>query len=439
MKNALDLEKPQVGFVIDDGGDERPAVLRDTGNRIELSIVKHDEGQTLLQIVDDDNGENFEKDPQYGACIGFNADYAYTLINCEYSSSRASSGVGITTIIPEKVVTGVARKDLDTIDGMLTSMDGLSQWLGLSRFQWEQEDLKQTLTVEDTPEKEMGWSDGLSYGQKWFIQLRHDSAVVSNQVYLKTFLPDKSWSEHLRVHRLISELMSVADCRTHTYKDMKAYKARPGAALSRKIERDDWRDVLSYTPVVDRSAVDHETTFLFTYKDLSDGGVERWNELCSGCAQGMTILLYLIREFDNLAIETKAVLVGAILECVGWYSIVSNNDTKRMGTRKDRVTGEKRPAPPKFETLLEVLIESFEDDLPFKDINLWKDCIYDSYMGSKHPDARKMELDEMYYAVMEAIVLVRMWVGGQVGADLKTMKDRLSNDRIGGSLRPHIA
>ena len=59
MKNALDLEKPQVGFVIDDGGDERPAVLRDTGNRIELSIVKHDEGQTLLQIVDDDNCENF--------------------------------------------------------------------------------------------------------------------------------------------------------------------------------------------------------------------------------------------------------------------------------------------------------------------------------------------------------------------------------------------
>ena len=74
MKNALDLEKPQVGFVVDDGRDECPAVLRDTGNRIELSIVKHDEGQALLQIADDDNGENFEKDPQYGACIGFNAE-----------------------------------------------------------------------------------------------------------------------------------------------------------------------------------------------------------------------------------------------------------------------------------------------------------------------------------------------------------------------------
>lgn len=441
MHDILNLKNACLGFVMNNDGDEFPAVLRDTGDQIELSILKRDDGQAIEKIETAVNNE--EQDlrigKEFGICIEFKADYPYTLIGREGSSYGTSSDVGVVTLIPERVIARVACKDFDTVDGMLTSMDGLSQWLGLSCFRWGNEGLKQTLTVEDTPETAMELSGELSYVQKWFIQPRQDSAEITNRVYLKTFLPQASWSEHLRIHDLISELMSVADCCTHGYRNMKVCKVEADVSTSKEIGRDKWHDVLSYNPVVDRNGVDCVTIFLFTYDDLSEDGISRWSELRSECSQGMVMLLYLIREFDNLAIETEAMLVGAMLECVGWYIVKSKKQTHRMKPWKDRKTETKRVVPKSFEDMLNALLEEFGNLVPLNDIENWKDCMHDAYIGNKHPDAGKAELDETRLVVMESMILVRMWVGMQVGVDLKKMKGGLGRDRIGRLIRSHLA
>lgn len=437
MRDILDLRNSCLGFAMSDDGSEFPAVLCDTGDQLKLSILKHDDGQVLERFVTAVKGE--EQDPgmekKLGECIEFKAGYTYTLIGREGSSYGASSGVGVITIIPEYAVAGVACKDFGTIDGMLTSMDGLSQWLGLSCFRWGSEGLKQTLTVEDTPETAIGLSDGLGYVQKWFIRSHPDSVDLENRVWLKTFLPQTSWPEHLRVHDLISELMSIADCRTHGYRDMKVYKATSDIGFSEEIDWNEWHDVLSYNPVVDRNAHDCETKYLFCYEDLPKGSIAKWRKLRDSCAQGVIILLYLIREFDNIAIETKAVLTGIMLEYIGEYiecSKILDEDTRcDEGSDDKPETG--------FRRLMTLLLKCFGGSVPLVDSLEWKDCMRRAYMGNKHPDAKKATLDEMYLAVMESMLLVRMWIGVQVGVDLKKMRGRLKRDRIGRLICSHLA
>lgn len=445
MRDILDLKSPVLGFMVrDDDAGEQTAVLYDEGKRFELSVLGHDSDEVTRQFVAAINGESDGSDTEENCekCIEFRTvDYSYTLIDLEHGPSKASmsSGVSASTIIPKYVVAGVARNDLDTIDGMLSSIDGLSQWLGLSLFQYQQEDLKQSFTTEDTPETEMGTLLGLSFGQKWFFRSYPNSVVATNSVYIQTLLPSTSWSEHMHVHNLILGLMSVADCCPHVYRDLKVYKVHPDANPSTKIEWNEWHDALSYDPVINRTAQDQETSFLFTYQDLSSESITKWNELCNECSQGMVVLLYLIREFDNLALETEVILMGAVFECIGWYIITSNDDTKRMKKRKDKATGKKRLAPPEFEALLDVLLESFVDDIPLTDSLEWKDRMRRAYMGNKHPDAGKATLEEMNLALMEAMVYVRMWIGSQMGADLNTMKNRLRSDRIGQRIKTYIA
>lgn len=440
-RDILNLKNSVLGFAQQKNGDERPAALYDTGSQIELSTLGHDNGGALQRFAKAPTGENHDSgtEEEFGLCIAFKADYPYTLIECGRSPYRVSSGISTTTILPEYVVAGIARTDLGTIDGMLTSIDGLSQWLGLSRFRWESEDLRQTITVEDTPETTMGLSDSLNYSQKWFIHPHCDSVVMTNHVYLKTFLPNKSWAKHLRIHDLISELMSVADCHTHTYRDMKVYKAEPSIKPSGEINRNDWHDVLSYNPAIEREAIDRETEFLFTYSDLFPEGVAKWDELRSECSQGMTILLYLIRDFDNLAIETQAVLVGIMLEYIGRYIDASKKFKQYVDM--DAAGAEESNNEPEtgFRRLMTLLLGCFENNVPLTKPDEWKDRMRRAYMGSKHPDAKKATLDEMYLAVMESMVLVRMWVGMQAGADPKKMKSRLSCDKNGRLIQSHLA
>ncbi|MCH4855710.1 hypothetical protein [Bifidobacterium pseudolongum] len=437
MRDILDLSDSCLGFAVNNIGDELPAVLHDTGDQIELSILKHDNGRAIemFAAVANVGKLNAGIEEEFGSCIEVKADYEYTLIDRERSSYGASSDVGVDTIVSERVVAGIARKDFDTIDGMLTSMDGLSQWLGLSRFQWEREGLKQTITVGDTPATEMWPSAALGYGQKWFIQPHYDSVVAANQVHLRTLLPNESWSEHLHVHGLISDLMSVADCRTHGYRDMKVYKATPNVGLPEEVDWNEWHDVLSYNPIVDRNACDRETKYLFSYGDLPKGSIAKWDELRDGCAQGMAILLHLIRELDNMTIETGAVLVGIMLEYVGKYIERSNI----FGKTIEKSEGSNEEPEKGFKRLMTLLLKCFRGDVPLADPSGWKDRMRRAYIGNKHPDAKKATLGEMRLAVMESMVLVRMWVGMQVGADLKKMKDRLVCDKIGCSIRSHLA
>ncbi|TPF78746.1 hypothetical protein BW12_04910 [Bifidobacterium sp. UTCIF-3] len=168
-----------------------------------------------------------------------------------------------------------------------------------------------------------------------------------------------------------------------------------------------------------------QNTFLFDYEDIGNTGITKWLDLRKNCEQGMTLLSYLARDHGHLALETMSMLVGTALECVGWYIVQS----ERQETRINKRYGKEQPST--YKDMLEAIIEKIEVGDFFKERDLWIEAMRDVYVGNKHADAHSSDFQTTYEATMQSLVVLRVWLGLQLGADIVNMKNRLASDAIG--------
>lgn len=141
----------------------------------------------------------------------------------------------------------------------------------------------------------------------------------------------------------------------------------------------------------------------------------------------MTPLAYVAKEQEHLALETLNMLTGTILDCIGWYVVETKNQTERM--IQNSRTGEIRSAG--FYQMLKAVQEELGDVFPFTDPEDWRRNMKKAFVGNKHGDAEGVDFQTMYDVTMQSLVIARMWVGLQLGADGNTLKERVSSDEIG--------
>lgn len=91
--------------------------------------------------------------------------------------------------------------------------------------------------------------------------------------------------------------------------------------------------------------------------------------------------------------------------------------------------GSERPKGYKY--MLKALVEEFGGDYPFIDSETWIALMRATYVGNKHADAQNTDLQTTFEVTWQGLLLLRMWVGVQLGASIVEMRNRLQTDEIG--------
>ena len=364
----------------------------------------------------------------------------YTLVGCQVSGS-VSAGTGTGIVVPTYVVFGTSETNFEKIHAMRSNIPGLSPWSGISSlsfFPGDSSSKKTEVIAEPRNEIMIDESVGLKLRPDYSVRIssRRDEVTARQMVSIETRTDElRDWTWHLFYHRSLMNLLTISDWVPRTFADLEVLRDEDSSKLDGK-EREVWHPVLSYMPRVDRSRFENpESQYLFRFSDIREEGIRKWLELVNRCQQGMTLLAYVAREQEHLAIETLNMLTGTMLDCIGWYVVKTKNQIKRM--KRNSKTGEMQSAG--FYQMLETVQEELGGVFPFTNKEDWKRDMRKAFVGNKHGDAEGVDFQTMYDVTMESLVIARMWVGLQLGADGNTLKERVSSDEIGKRVSRFIA
>ncbi len=447
MDKKLDLTEPIIAWLLepDSNRAEVAAMLRDTGKRFELAVPFRGNFDKYQQwflssgmvVLHDKPLEPVEL-PNIIRTVS-NGRF-YTLVGCRVSGS-VSAGTGTGVVVPTYVVFEPSKTNFEKIHAIRSGIPGLSPWSGISSLSLSLGDgssKKTEVIAEPCNEIVVDASVGLKLRPGYSVKtsLRRDEVTARQMVFIETRTDElRDWTWHLFYHRSLMNLLTISDWVPRTFADLEVLRDEDSYELDGE-KREMWHPVLSYMPRVDRSHFENpESQYLFCFSDIREEGIRKWLELVDRCQQGMTLLAYVAKEQEHLALETLNMLTGTILDCIGWYVVKTKNQIKRM--KRNSKTCEMQSAG--FYQMLEAVQEELGDVFPFTNKEDWKRDMRKAFVGNKHGDAEGVDFQTMYDVTMESLVIARMWVGLQLGADGNTLKERVSSDEIGKRVSRFIA
>nr|WP_303826295.1 hypothetical protein [Bifidobacterium catenulatum] len=447
MDKKLDLTEPIIAWLLepDSSRAEVAAMLRDTGKRFELAVPFRGNFDKYQQwflssgtvVLNDKPLEPVEL-PSIIRTVS-NGRF-YTLVGCRVSGS-VSAGTGTGIVVPTYVVFGTSETNFEKIHAMRSNIPGLSPWSGVSSLSLSFGDgssKKTEVIAEPRNEIVIDESVGLKLRPDYSVRtsLKRDEVTARQMVSIETRTDElRDWTWHLFYHRSLMNLLTISDWVPRTFADLEVLRDEDSYELDGE-KREMWHPVLSYMPRVDRSHFENpESQYLFCFSDIREEGIRKWLELVDRCQQGMTLLAYVAKEQEHLALETLNMLTGTMLDCIGWYVVKTKNQIKRM--KRNSKTGEMQSAG--FYQMLEAVQEELGGVFPFTNKEDWKRDMRKAFVGNKHGDAEGVDFQTMYDVTMESLVIARMWVGLQLGADGNTLKERVSSDEIGKRVSRFIA
>ena len=447
MEKKLDLAEPIIAWLreSDSSRAEVAAMLRDTGERFELAVPFRGNFDKYQQwflpsstIVLNDKPLEPEELPNIIRTVSDGR--FYTLVGCRVSGS-VSAGTGTGIVVPTYVVFGASETNFEKIHAMRSNIPGLSPWSGISSLSiFPSHGSSKKTEVIAVPRNEImiDESAGLQLRPDYFVRtsLRRDEVTARQMVSIETRADElRGWTWHLFYHRSLMNLLTISDWVPRTFTDLEVLRDEDSYELNGE-KREVWHPVLSYMPRVDRSHFENpESQYLFRFTDIREEGIRKWLELADRCQQGMTLLAYVAREQQHLALETLNMLTGTALDCIGWYTVETKHQKQRM--KRNRRTGQMQSAG--FSQMLEAIQDDLGDAFPFAEPDEWKKNMRKAFVGNKHGDAEGVDFQTMYDATMQSLVIARMWVGLQLGADGNTLKERIQSDKIGRRVERFIA
>lgn len=453
MTEKWQLTDPLTGYIVlgDSPDSAIPAVLRDTGERVELTIPF----KNILTIPGNWFVSTWEMSDGGLAINGQSPDImphellfvcnekSFALVDCRIANITSSIGFGpgTGTVVPTYVICGARSNHYAEINGLRTQWPDSVRWFNLPStacdVELDKDGKCQGVKVcsSSVPSILVDDKIGLAIHPEFRIRRldKNDSVVSRQSVSIETRSDiAESWEGHLAIHRAIKDLISIADWNLREFTDMSAMRSDDSEKVEiGRIIQDQWAPVISYYPLVKRDGNENfQNSFLFTYQDIGNGGIRKWINLRKECRQGMTLLSYLARDHRHLALETMSMLVGTALECVAWYVAQKEYDVHLFQKNKQN----KLLRFNSYEESLICIVEKFGDYFPFRDSSLWRKNAREVFMGSKHPDAPDPDFHITYQTTMQSLIVLRMWLGIQLGVYVKEMKERLRIDIIGKSV-----
>lgn len=439
--NTLIVGEPRLGWLIDGNQDssEIAVMLRDTGTAIELTVPLSSMldpadkyarwwSSGIMEVGDsDDRAERDAKPPR--VLLFCDKDGFVVLVGCR--AGRGNLVVGGTNrgsgiIVANYAVLGGRSLKYEEINGMRTDIPALMAWTRLSSMELETRDDERhrlrsvQMSLSSTDPVKLAQTLNLAMRSTWIGTSKLGCFSAHEHVMLETYIRDAgSWDEHFLVHGAVLDLVSLSAWCPFGFAKVEVCRRDDPKRGPGKERYDRWSQVATYRLPRQEEQFDKQH-FLFPYEEVGASGVERWLELREKYSQALDPIFGILRS-DSPWSESGTVQSGIALETLGYLvDTHMHNRVKQCESKRKQIS---------FGDALKLIVDDMEV-MPFDDVDAWLGRAKEVYMGLKHYDRPTPDSLTLLNALRDNLLVIRFWVGLQLGVSSETLKDNLRNDPL---------
>lgn len=313
--------------------------------------------------------------------------------------------------------------EFDKPHGIRTDISGLRAWLGKSSWQYLPRDGDRpngaTIGTCEVPDIEIGELGGvrisLSFGRS--IEAKEDGDLTVLADYSRCVTRSQeplAWDVHMGFHRAMRDLLLLSRWEVESCREASALRCDDPLIIGNGERRgENWRKVVVPDEVV-RAAATGYRPHLFKYSDFHSAGLMKWIRLRDEFARALDPV---ISSIQLMSVSPNALLAqtGPGLEALGYLLML-----------RDGVSNAKAEKEP-LRRKLERIVQDLGDCLPFSSEE-WTDLTCSAYNSLKHANRKAPDPVNVMNSWRECVLVVRAWVGVELGIPLDVMKERLSCD-----------
>lgn len=345
----------------------------------------------------------------------------------------SGSPVSVAVLEIDQVVhCGPRVPDFTLVHGVRSEINGLPRWMDPGVFRHKvnvDNDGRITgaeFEVKSVPAETFPSVDGLTLAPHFRVSHQWSDGIhtIRETTQVETTYPDpKSWSEHIRVHRAIQDLVCLAFWRRCDLTVMSARRDDdPTVTMDNADHGVEWRDARVLNAgrgVMPHPAVRlNDRLPLFFFNEIGVAGVEKWFREYDDLGQAMWVLSASLFRSGG-TVEVQLLQVGTALEALGYELAVRANQIARGG--KDRTFT--------MVKALELVCNSTDCDLSAVLDGLsvagWSKAFNEAYKGVKHADNPLPDPNMARDRSAQGALLARLWLARNLGMDRTKLEERI--------------
>lgn len=340
----------------------------------------------------------------------------------------------------QKVSVGVAVFssrvcNTNSFNGYRTEIENLSQWFQMNTIKTlpaykEVHGAKRVKSVETK-----AVSDGeILLDESKNLKFKSDFKVVPNNSstrvvheshdFLESYRDESiPFIEGMKEHDAIRDLLMISSWSVHRFVSI---------AVSRDNDRGDlgaivWRNVISERWETTKNIDVDNKKFVFTYNDIESGGVEKWLEISEKYPRALNPILSTIR-WDSGTVENELFALCAGVEALGRYIARDYPETSFEDGGRAYLQDALQNIINQVPKGILPYVKKGEGDREGKVVYFlpeWADKINNSYNSVKHYGDEEINYDDVLESIEMLKIIIISWVGAQLGANPKTLRNRL--------------
>lgn len=240
----------------------------------------------------------------------------------------------------------------------------------------------------------------------------------------------------MKEHDAIRDLLMISSWSVHQFVSI---------AVSRDNDRGDlgaiaWRNVISERWETTKNIDVDNKEFIFTYNDIEPDGVRKWLEISEKYPRALNPILSTIR-WESGTVENELFALCAGVEALGRY-------IARDYPEKSFEDGGRAYLQDALQNIINQIpkgilpyVKKGEGDREGKVVYFlpeWADKINNSYNSVKHYGDEEINYDDVLKSIEMLKIIIISWVGTQLGANPKTLRNRLIKQRRYGEHLPDL-
>lgn len=441
-KNALVINEPRVGFLVNVDRPDRPMAAQVTRKEhvIEVNLPWHSDEQREVDRWfmgnamwgDDPNKDKYRYSPPTSFDF-YDANGWIALVGCRDVGFRQqmATSVGLGRIAVDYALPGARPAHrYFKINGLRSEIDGLGDWMRIRSLDINPgSDSEGRLTtvqlnLDSPPPIHVSRSLNLSVRPAYrFGPGEHpDETTVTERMLVESDVRlSRNWQDHFDLHFAARDLLRIAAWRQlHFLKHEATRDDDPIRTLDGTRHGRQWHQVETVeTDLAAQPSQSGRVHYLFYFKDVKEVGVGRWLRLRRDMMRAVAPIVRLL-DLEGATLETHFAQLGIGLEALGFLIAT------------ERGMGKKRAGDQDFETRLRRITEDCRLPIPFP-VDEWLKDMKSMYAAVKHANRSMPEVTGLYYTYYKGVQVFRLWLAGRLGVSVRSsaeLETRTGLDRV---------
>lgn len=462
--NTLEIGQVRVGWLYPEDVEEGkgiPATLVREGHRVHVLIPVEGRRSSnpaarwgTEEIVFDDDLARTEYQYEVPENMYFIDNHGVILlVGCKssgFSKNILFENLGGTL---QKISVGAAVFssrvcNTNSFNGYRTEIENLSQWFQMNTIKTRPvcEEVDGAYRVKSVEAKAssageilIDESRGLKFKSNFTVIPNNSSTrvVYESHDVLESYRDETiPFIKGMKEHDAIRDLLMISSWSVHQFVSI---------AVSRDNDRGDlgaiaWRNVISERWETTKNIDINNKDFIFTYNDIETDGVRKWLEISEKYPRALNPILSTIR-WESGTIENELFSLCSGVEALGRY--IARDDPE-----KSFEDGGRAYLQDALQNIINQIpkgilpyVKKGEGDREGKVVYFlpeWADKINNSYNSVKHYGDEEINYDDVLKSIEMLKIIIISWVGTQLGANPKTLRNRLIKQRRYGKHLPDL-